>query len=499
METIVTDPQRLEQILKNLLSNAFKFTSKGKITLEIAETSGSRIAFRVRDTGIGIPESQQQLIFEAFRQADGTTNRKYGGTGLGLSISRELARLLGGEIQLQSTPGQGSTFTVMIPRVFDPAKVQPAPVKSYTPVPGAGQSPVHNKPAARPPGLSPVAQSAAKPTVAAPVGAPDDRDQLSNQQRMILVIEDDPAFAQILYDLAHESGFQCILASSAEEGIDLALWHLPSAVILDVGLPDHSGLSVLDRLKHEARTRHIPIHVVSGTDYAQTALSMGAVGYMLKPVKREQLVEAFENLQSRLSRHLRRVLVVEDDAVQLEALQVLLRTQEVETVGARSAKECLEHLKSTTFDCMVLDLSLPDASGFALLETLSNEDTYSFPPVIIYTGRDLKQAEEQQLLKYSKSIIIKGAKSPERLLDEVTLFLHQVVAELAPEQQRMLQKAHSRDATLEGRRVLVVEDDVRNVFAITSILEPRGVKVQIARNGLEALESLEKASRDTAQ
>jgi CheY-like chemotaxis protein len=318
----------------------------------------------------------------------------------------------------------------------------------------------------------------------------DDRDQLDGQ-RLILVIEDDLAFARILYDLAHDSGFQCIIAASAEEGIALALQYVPSAIILDMGLPDHSGLSVLDRLKHDARTRHIPVHIASVSDYSQTALSMGAVGYMLKPVKREELVHAFENLQSRLSQRLRRVLLVEDDPLQLDALQLLLRTRDVETVGVRSAGECLEKLKTTTFDCMVLDLSLPDASGFSLLETLSNEDTYAFPPVIIYTGRELKPDEEQQLLKYSKSIIIKGAKSPERLLDEVTLFLHQVVSELPPEQQKMLQMARSRDAALEGRRVLVVEDDVRNVFAITSILEPRGVKVQIARNGRESLEALD--------
>jgi CheY-like chemotaxis protein len=251
-------------------------------------------------------------------------------------------------------------------------------------------------------------------------------------------------------------------------------------------------------MKQDARTRHIPVHVVSGGDYAQTALSLGAVGYMLKPVKREELEGAFRSLESRLTQKMRRVLLVEDDATQLDSLQRLLGSQDVQTVGVRSAGECLEELKTSTFDCMVLDLSLPDASGLSLLETLSREDRYAFPPVIVYTGRDLSSEEEQQLRKYSKSIIIKGAKSPERLLDEVTLFLHQVVSELPAEQQRMLEKARSRDAALEGRRILVVEDDVRNVFALTSILEPRGAEVRIARNGREALEALARTNAPNA-
>lgn len=327
----------------------------------------------------------------------------------------------------------------------------------------------------------------------------DDRERLTGGRRVVLVVEDDESFARILRDLAHELGFQCLVAASAEEALALAAQFVPHAVILDVGLPDHSGLSVLDRLKQDARTRHIPVHVVSGSDYAQTALSLGAVGYMLKPVKREELVQAFQSLETRLTQKMRRVLVVEDDAIQLDSLQRLLGSQDVETVGARTAAECLEQLKQSTFDCMVLDLSLPDTSGFALLETLSREDRYAFPPVIVYTGRELSPDEEQQLRRYSKSIIIKGAKSPERLLDEVTLFLHQVISELPAEQQRMLEKARSRDAALEGRRILVVEDDVRNVFALTSILEPRGAEVQIARNGREALEVLERSQGDPDQ
>jgi CheY-like chemotaxis protein len=324
----------------------------------------------------------------------------------------------------------------------------------------------------------------------------DDRERLAGGQRSILIVEDDLPFAYILRDLSHEMKFQCLIATTAAEALSAAAQYSPSAVILDVGLPDASGLSVLDRLKQDVRTRHIPVHVVSMHDYTEAALALGAVGYALKPLKREDLVEAVRRLEGRLAETMRRVLIVEDDAVQRESLGRLLGSRAVETVGVSSAAECLEHLRSAVFDCMVLDLSLPDQSGFSLLETISREDRYSFPPVIVYTARDLTPNEEQQLRRYSKSIIIKGAKSPERLLDEVTLFLHRVVSELPPEQQRMLEKARSRDAVLEGRQILVAEDDVRNIFALTSLLEPRGAKVQIARNGREALEALERSSQN---
>jgi CheY-like chemotaxis protein len=491
-EKIFSDSQRLEQILKNLLSNAMKFTEKGDVSLEISSLPGGRIAFAVQDTGIGISESQHGMIFEAFRQADGTTNRKYGGTGLGLSISRELARLLHGEIRLSSEVGNGSTFVLTIPAIFDPAR---SPVAKAEPV--ISQRIVSKDDVALRPTEIP-APAARQKVVQWNPRVPDDRERLNGKSRVILVVEDDEHFVRIIYDLAHELGFQCLIATSGEEGVALAAQHVPSAVVLDVGLPDHSGLTVLDRLKRDARTRHVPVHVVSASDYAETAYSLGAVGYMLKPVKREELVQAFERLETRLTQKMRRILVVEDDAVQLESVQRLLQSKDVETVGARNAAECLEKLKDSTFDCMVMDLSLPDTSGLSLLETLSQEDRYSFPPVIVYTGRELTADQEQQLRKYSKSIIIKGAKSPERLLDEVSLFLHQVVADLPKEQQAMIQKARSRDAVLEGRRILIVEDDVRNVFALTSILEPRGAKVEIARNGLEALAALDQSLQESS-
>ena len=487
---IHTDRQRLEQILKNLLSNAIKFTEKGSVALTVGKAAGQRIAFAVSDTGIGIPADKQDVIFEAFRQADGTTNRKYGGTGLGLSISRELSKLLGGEIRLSSDSGAGATFTVVLPERLEASTT---PLKPAAPP----QNVVPDKTRSGAIPKSARFAAADKPVVArARSGHPeDDRERLDQSSRSILIVEDDESFARILLDLAHEKHFLCLRAANAEDAFALAVEHAPSAVVLDIGLPDHSGLWVLDRLKHEKRTRHIPVHVISASDYARTALELGAIGYLLKPVKHEDLSTALEQLESRLDQRLGRVLVVEDDPVQRDSVQKLLNSRELETVGAANAAECLEHLRNTTFDCMVLDLSLPDSTGHALLETLSREDAYSFPPVIVYTGRNLSADEEQRLRRFSQSIIIKGAKSPERLLDEVTLFLHKVISDLPPEQQRMLEKARSRDAAIEGRRILVVEDDVRNVFALTSILESRGAKVEIARNGREALDTLEKCER----
>lgn len=471
--SIDTDRMRLEQVLKNLLANAIKFTESGSITLDIRREGKGHVAFSVIDTGIGIGQEHQQAIFDAFRQADGTISRRYGGTGLGLSISRELVRLLGGTISLTSEPGKGSSFTVLLPVAYDANAVMPATMAYHAPV---------SEPA-------PVAV-VDEPVMASP-SIPDDREHLSASKRMILVVEDDLSFARILYDLAHELGFQCLITTTAEEALLVARQYLPHAVVLDVNLPDHSGLSVLDRLKRDARTRHIPVHVVSVDDYAKTARELGAVGYMFKPIKRDELADALKQMEARFEQGVRRVLIVEDDAVQRDSVCKLLSSSNVQTVAVGSAAECMEHLKTTSFDCMVLDLSLPDASGYELLETLSKQEDYAFPPVIVYTGRDLSSKEEQKLRRYSKSIIIKGAKSPERLLDEVTLFLHQVVAELPPEQQRMIEKAHNRDAILEGRRILVVEDDVRNVYALTSIFEPHGAHVQIARNGKEALTMIE--------
>jgi CheY-like chemotaxis protein/signal transduction histidine kinase/CHASE3 domain sensor protein len=480
---IETDRQRLEQVLKNLLSNAFKFTEQGSVQLHVSCDAHGDFVFAVSDTGIGISAEQQTRIFDAFQQADGTISRKYGGTGLGLSISLELSRLLGGSIAVDSQVGRGSTFSLTLPPLLGSVR---APVAGGSPVPIA---PPHT------PSRDDVASAV---TIPAPK-VPDDRFEPADHRRAILVVEDDERFAQILLELAREMNFRCLIATSAQEALALARHHLPQAIVLDVGLPDQSGLSVLDILKRDVRTRHIPIHVVSATDHSHAAMSMGAVGYLLKPVKRAQLAEVLGKLDARLSQAVRRVLVVEDDDVQRDAIRQLLASADVETVAAATAAECLEHLKSQTFDCMVLDLSLPDASGFTLLETLSGEGIHAFPPVIVYTGRDLTADEEARLRIYSRSIIIKGAKSPERLLDEVSLFLHQVVTELPAEHQKMIQEAQHRDALLEGRRILVVEDDVRNVYALINILEPRGCVLTVARNGQEAIDALNKASDGSGQ
>jgi signal transduction histidine kinase/CheY-like chemotaxis protein/CHASE3 domain sensor protein len=476
--SIETDAQRLEQVLKNLLSNAFKFTESGRVLFAVRPAGNGRIALSVTDTGVGIAEEQQQSIFEAFHQADGTISRRYGGTGLGLSISRELVRLLGGSIELRSRAGQGSTFTVLLPAFYDPAQVAPRER------PAVVVAPPIAIPQTRPPAAQP------KPVRS----VEDDRDLPPDTGRILLVIEDDPTFAAILRDLSREMGFRSLVAGTAEEAISLARTYMPSAIILDVALPDQSGLSVLDQLKRNVLTRHIPIHIVSATDHAETAYALGAVGYAIKPILREQLVEVVRKLEKKLSQQMHRVLIVEDNELQRDAVAKLLTSHDVETVTAGTAAECLALLKEQTFDCMVLDLSLPDASGYSLLGTLSKESAYAFPPVIVYTGRELSADDEQRLRRYSKSIIIKGAKSPERLLDEVTLFLHQVVSELPDEQQKMIRKAQHRDALLEGRRILVVEDDVRNVYALTNILEPRGAIIEIARNGQEALDILTKSA-----
>lgn len=478
---IVSDPQRLEQILKNFLSNAIKFTHQGEVALIVSRGQTGDIDFTVRDTGIGIAAEQQQAIFEPFRQADGTISRKYGGTGLGLSISRELAGLLGGSIAISSREGLGSSFTLSVPQELQPGQARQK--RATRP------APVTTAPRPEPAALPVASGSTGIDPMHAPV--PDDRGSIQAGSRVMLAVEDDPDFGSILYDLAHELGFQCIIAGTADDGVIMARQYLPQAIILDIGLPDHTGLFVLDRLKHDLRTRHIPVHVVSADDYIRKARALGAAGYSLKPVKREELVDVLEGIESNLLEPVRRVLVVEDDATQLESVQLLLGSHNVSTVGAKSASECLEKLRAETFDCMVLDLTLPDASGLDVLDKLREDSSIAFPPVIVYTGRDLSSEDELRLRKYAKSIIIKGARSPERLLDEVTLFLHQVVSKLPDRQQEMLAKSLNRDEALQDSQILIVEDDVRNVYALTSIFETHGAQVTIARNGLEALKELE--------
>jgi CheY-like chemotaxis protein/signal transduction histidine kinase len=475
---LYTDRQRLEQVLKNLLSNAVKFTEQGSVCLTVTGQPGSGIAFLVRDSGIGIAADQQQSIFEAFRQADGTTNRRYGGTGLGLSISRDLATLLGGSISVSSEPGQGSVFTLVMPeRYVEPGEIPVEPV-AFTPTTNA-----------------PAPVRVPAPALIAEVETPvpqfaDDRDKAPFDTRCILVIEDEPKFARILFDLAHELGYQCLVAHGADEGFDLALQLSPDAILLDMRLPDHSGLTVLQRLKEQAQTRHIPVHVISVEDRVEAAMHMGAIGYAVKPTTREELKDVFARLEAKLTQKVKRVLLVEDDDLQRDSITRLIGDDDIEITAVGLAQQALDLLRTHVYDCMIIDLKLPDMLGNDLLKRMSSEEICSFPPVIVYTGRNLTRDEEAELRKYSRSIIIKGARSPERLLDEVTLFLHKVESRLSHERQRMLQTARSRDKVFEGRKVLLVDDDVRNIFALTSALEAKGAVVVIGRNGYEAIERL---------
>jgi CheY-like chemotaxis protein len=472
-DRIDTDPQRVGQILKNLVSNALKFTETGKVTVRVFPGTHQTVCFDVQDTGIGVSEHQREIIFDAFRQADGSTHRKYGGTGLGLTISRDLARLLGGDISVVSTPGAGSTFTLTLPLAYTPvadtrlSRAAPAPAIPARPVP----------------------QRAQRRAV-----VEDDSEQIQTDARLILIVEDDLPFATILRDLAHELGFQCIVTHTANDALAAVATYRPKAILLDMNLPDYSGLGVLDQLKRNPLMRHIPVHVISVADYSQEALAMGAVGYAMKPVNREQLAEALQRLEAKFSPGVRNVLVVEDDERQRESIRQLLQNDDVKITAVRTATDALARLRETTFDCMVMDFNLPDLSGYELLQKMAEADEVAFPPVIVYTGRSLTADEEQRLRRFSKSIIVKDARSPERLLDEVTLFLHQVESKLPAERQRMLQVARDRDAALEGRRILVVEDDVRNIFALSSLLEPKGAQIDIARNGREALETLTRNS-----
>ncbi|CAN5316429.1 response regulator [soil metagenome] len=485
--SIHTDSQRLQQVIKNLLSNAFKFTEKGTVRLSVQPAPHGGIAWSVSDTGIGIAAEQQETIFEAFRQADGATTRRYGGTGLGLSISRELSMLLGGTLTLTSRPGQGSRFTLTVPASIDAAQpVTPASERTAAAAPDAVVEPFRATSV-----TATQAQVVPTPAVRRQTEVEDDRDHLAPGARTILMVEDDVPFVRILMSLAHEMGFNCLVATAADEGHALAAEYRPDAVLLDMKLPDHSGLTVLERLKNDPTTRHLPVHVISAMDNREPALQMGAIGYLQKPTSSDSLREMFQRIEVKLAQKIKHVLIVEDDNVQRDAMARLIGDDEVRITAVARASEALEALSTTVFDCMVIDLTLPDMAGHELLRAMAESELASFPPVIVYTGRLLSSAEEEQLRRYSRSIIIKGARSPERLLDEVTLFLHRVENRLPPERQRMLRAARDSEKIFEGRRILLADDDVRNIFALTSALESKGAVVEIARNGRQALEKLD--------
>ena len=500
--TIRTDDKRLQQILMNLLSNAFKFTEAGKVVLGIADApkdeiyhleslnrAGEVIAFSVSDTGIGIPTEKQRIIFEAFQQADGTTSRKYGGTGLGLSISREIARLLGGEIRVISRPGEGSTFTFYLPRDYVPA--------------GATMTPMY-QPRTRP--ASKEAEAAWTPvesfdseamTLLSSESAAilDDRNDIQPGDRTVLIVEDDISFAGILLDLAREKGFKGLVATNGALALALAQKYKPSAITLDIRLPDRDGWTVLDRLKHDPATSHIPVHVITVEEERQRALKQGAFNHVQKPVTHEDLHKAFDDIRDFYERRIRKLLVVEDDDVQRMSVVELIGNGDVHTTAVATGEEALSLLKDERFDCMVLDLRLPDMSGFDLIEKLQTDLGRYDLPIIVYTGKELTRKEELHLKKVADAIIVKEASSPERLLAETALFLHRVEANLPEPKRRMLEKFHRTDPVLAGRKVLVVDDDVRNIFALTSALEAHGMEVVHAENGQEGIDLL-KATPD---
>jgi CheY-like chemotaxis protein len=403
-------------------------------------------------------------------------------------------RLLGGAIVVRSTVGVVSVFTLTVPAVI---YAVPGPAAAETAAPQQGvPPPARPASAAWPAAASAPGADTRPPRTTAPDAAlsriahiDDDRGHRAHE-RLVLIVEDDPNFAKVLYGLAHELDLDCVHTALAADAPTLARELKPSGILLDVDLPDGSGLAVLERLKRDPVTRHIPVHMISVEDHTQPALELGAIGYTLKPAAREQLAAAIEALKDRSGTRTRKVLIVEDDVTLRQSIAVLLSADDVAITLAGSVNEALEKLAAEEFDCMVMDLALPDASGFELLEKIRASGTYASPPVIVFTGRALTPADEQRLRRYSRSIIIKGARSPERLLDEVTLFLHRVESTLPPDQQKLLRQARQRDAAFEGRTILLAEDDVRNIFALTSVLEPLGAKLEIARNGREAVERL---------
>ncbi len=504
-ESIPTDMQRAGQVIKNLLSNAFKFTEAGNVTLRLHRPepnvrlvqSGLKpskaIAIAVSDTGIGMTPDQQKLVFEAFQQADGSTSRQYGGTGLGLSISRELALKLGGEIILVSTYGEGSTFTLYLPVDEDwrqdgasnPGASNPgSTTKASLDPPRASNLGSTLKASLDPPGVANLGLTA----------FPDDRDDLGEDDKILLVVEDDEKFAKILYRNAHQKGFKCLVALDGKAGLDLAIKYKPTAITLDLRLPTMSGWEILNELKENPDVRHIPVHIMSVDDETMDAYKRGAIGYLTKPISQDDLDDSFQQIEQFISRDIKSLLLVEDDVGLRQSVIHLLGGEDIAIIEADNGVTALDFLRSRPFDCMILDLSLPDMNGFELLNVINDDETISKCPIIIYTGKDLTTEENKMLTKYADSVIIKGVKSPERLLDETALFLHRVIADMPTEKQQTIQRLHDGETLFEGKTILIVDDDMRNAFALSRLLSDKGMKIEIAANGKNGLDLLKKKS-----
>ncbi|HTL66047.1 MAG TPA: HAMP domain-containing protein [Lacunisphaera sp.] len=472
---IITDPKRLQQILKNLLSNAFKFTAQGHVGINVRlvdsgwspghpvlSRAGKVVSFCITDTGIGIAQEKQKLIFEAFQQADAGTSRKYGGTGLGLAISRELATLLGGEIKLQSTQGEGSAFTLYLPLFY-----MESPHKAAT-------------------AAAPVALPVAREEIVT-----DDREQVGPGDQTLLIVDDDPYYARVLLDLARERGFKGLVANRGSAALALARQYQPTAVTLDIFLPDMLGWTVLNNLKLNSNTRHIPVLILSVEEERRHGLSHGAFSYMVKPTTTEGLGQCFDRIAKFVEPRTKRLLVVEDNAHERQSIIELLGHDDIEIASASSGAEALQMLLDRPFDCCVLDLRLPDMTGFELLERLRGDPALAEIPIVVFTGKDLSPAEERQLRAAAKSVVLKDVQSPERLFDETALFLHRVVSALPEPKRRMLDQLHTSNDVLRQRKVLVVDDDARNIFALTTLLENQEMEVISATNGRQAIELLQ--------
>ncbi len=482
-----SDPKRLQQILKNLLSNAVKFTTHGHVKVRVGFAtqgwsvdhpvlSGAQhvIAFAVEDTGIGVAPEKQRLIFEAFQQADAGTSRKYGGTGLGLAISRELAMLLGGEIKLSSVYGEGSTFTLFLPLCYSGLD------------------------SARPASDSSPASETTRALTILPVAheehVEDDRHAIEEGDRVLLIIENHLHFARILLDLARDKGFKGIVATRGALGLTLARQFRPAAISLDIFLPDMLGWTVLNRLKRDQAMRHIPVQIVTVEEECRHGLAHGAFAYLVKAPTTEGLETAFDRIKDFIAPRMKRLLVVEDNDIQRQAIVELLGDKDIETVAVATGGEGLQAMLDTSFDCVVLDLRLPDMTGFDLLEKVHADPALVDVPVVVFTGKELTAEEQTRLKAMAKSIVIKDVQSVERLLDETALFLHRVITDLPAEKQRMIERLHGSNEVLRGRKVLVVDDDARNIFALTSLLENQEMDVISVTNGRSAIDIIRNTS-----
>ncbi len=505
--SINTDVQKLQQIIKNLLSNAFKFTSEGEVKLtlqksnspltplfqkgEPQEAGENWIHLSVSDTGIGIPEDKQKVIFEAFQQVDGTTSRRYGGSGLGLSISRQLARLLGGDIQVSSETDQGSTFTLYFP---ERVRRQESAVRNQESEVRNQQSGDRLRSNLQETSLqrddTRIAKSSHEKTDSQSIT--DDRENLTTENKTLLIIEDDQTFSNLLMEIAREKHFKCLVAEDGKTGLQLAIEYQPNAIILDVGLPQLDGWTVMERLKDNPETRHIPVHFVSGSDHKMTAKKMGAIGYLLKPVNMEQLGEAFQKIEEFISTTVKNLLIVVDNDAHQQQMLDMIKSDDIQITLATSKAMALKHLEETAFDCLILDIDIEQRSGIKLIEQIVQQKALRQTPLILYVDRELTAIEEGLLLQCEEHITVKSVRSPVRLLDEATLFLHQVEAKLPEDKRKMLRMVHDKAAILKNKKVLIVDDDTRNVFALATVLEDNDMEVVCGQNGKEGVAVLEK-------